>query len=207
MSARIFCSASAAATRDSSVSLSSRRLASRARASYCRRRPRSAACARLTRVVGWNGRSRKVTLPSVSSKRLAAGIALEPAAALRQQDEGKVRPFRLGVDPGRQRAQVRRAQRLLGDQRRSRRPPTSSSTRAPAAPRRRSPRMPASPSIAAATSASRPSGARISARSDRCGIMLGCRSLQQAFSALADRHDARHAAQHALEIRSAARRA
>ena len=39
---------------------------SRARASYCRRRPRSADWARLTRVVGWNGRSRKVTLPSSS---------------------------------------------------------------------------------------------------------------------------------------------
>ena len=39
---------------------------SRLRASYCRRRARRADRARLTSVVGWKGRSRKVTFPSVS---------------------------------------------------------------------------------------------------------------------------------------------
>ena len=70
---------------------------SRARASYCRRRPRSAERARLTRVVGWNGRSRKVTLPSISRKRPAPGLRSSPPPRAGQQDERQVRPFRLRV--------------------------------------------------------------------------------------------------------------
>ena len=46
--------------------------------SYCRRRPRRAVCTMLTRVVGWNGRSRKVTLPSASHQPAAAGLRSRP---------------------------------------------------------------------------------------------------------------------------------
>ena len=91
---------------------------SRARASYCRRRPRSADCARLTKVVGWNGRSRKVTLPSTSRQPPGVGIALQPAAALGQQDERESPTIPAARRSTRdKRAQIAAGKRLLGDQR------------------------------------------------------------------------------------------
>ena len=47
----------------------------------------------------------------------APRVALEPAAALGQQDEREVRPFGLSSHPARERAQIGAAQRLLGDER------------------------------------------------------------------------------------------
>ena len=53
--------------------------------------------ARLTSVVGWNGRSRNVTLPSASSRRPRLGIALESSALAREKDERQIRPFWLSA--------------------------------------------------------------------------------------------------------------
>ena len=116
-SARLACRSSAvrSSTRCSSWSRAARRFASprrrldsSARASYWRRRPLSAVRATLTRVVGWNGRSTKVTLPRRLEPARGDGIALRPAAALGQQDEGQVGPGRLLVDPAAPAASGRR---------------------------------------------------------------------------------------------------
>ena len=196
--------ACAPTTRASSVSFacgaaprSAGALRGRARASYCRRRARSAARARLTRVVGWNGRSRKVTLPSASSSAPPLGIALEPAAAgaSAARREGRTIPA------ARRSSRTARAGRgraaLPRSRARSRR---RSAARATSAARSRQiiDAMPDSPQHRRPRPPHRgPRGARISARSESVAWR---HSAPSSISASLGADQLGHAAQHALEV-------
>ena len=131
------------ATWRSSDSASSCSATSRARASYCRRRPRSADWARLTSVVGME---RPLEEGDVAEHlEIAAGgrVALEPAAAPGQQDERESPTIPAAPRSSALSAlQVGARQRFLGDQARSRRRRSSSATSAVQRRRRRSQRMP-----------------------------------------------------------------
>ena len=119
MSARSFRSATAASTRASSVAFSCASTSSLALASYCRLRPRRDDCTRLTSEVGWNGRSRNVTLPSVFRKRSAAGLRSMPPPRCVSRTNGKSDHSGWRVDPLRHRMQVDGVQRFLRHQRKA----------------------------------------------------------------------------------------
>ena len=84
----------------------------RARASYCRNRPFIALRAMLMKVVGWNGRSRKVTLPSKAKvRRTRTRIGSIRTAG--QKDKGQVRPCGCSRR-GCERLHLARKHRLIG---------------------------------------------------------------------------------------------
>ena len=166
------CSRVRCSTRASSVSLAVRsrsslscRAWSLALASYWRRRARSAARARLTKVVGWNGRSRKVTLPSVSSRRPASGLRSSPPPLCVSRTNG--RSDHSGCSSI-QAATGRRSPRSRASSVTSTKPISSPSSRTRQSRSGQiSARIFDSDSMPAAIAASRPTGARINAVSER----------------------------------------
>ena len=178
---------------------------SRARASYCRRR----AAQRRLRQADQRGRVERPFEEGDVAQHLEIArrgrIALQPAAALGQQDEGKVRPFGLRAEPARPaacRSAVRSASSVTSAEAGARSPARDqlSSERA-----RHAARCRASPSIAARDVRRRGPAAPGSApvRRDAGSIRL----LGHQHAAASPPTSVGHAAQHALETRSAARRA
>ena len=161
-------------------------------------------CATLTSVVGWNGRSRKVTLPSSSSSRAApvalrarrrgwsAGRRASPTRPAGRQPAPTSGP-QVGVAAAPPRSTIAKPA-----------PASSASTQRRQVAADVGARCPASRSSAAATRASRPRGARISARSDSDRPAVAHAGRRRA--APCRRRQARDAAQHALEVDRAARR-
>ena len=138
------------------------------------------------------GRSRKVTLPSVCSKRPAAGLRSMPPPRCVSRMNGKS-DHSGWADPLGHRMEVRGAQRLLGHERKAGAP--ASPPRVRAVPRRSTLLTFASASIPAATSASRPiEPASVPART-------GEGSLVVPFNAKSSADYGRYAAQHAVEVR------
>ena len=162
-------SSTASATRLSRVAFNSRSSASRAcssssraRASYCRRRPLSAVRATLIRVVEWNGRSTKRTLPRMRDSRAAFGLRSAPPWRVSRMNGMS---DHAGCAPTQRLSKVRSAVRTA----------SSVTSTAPAT----SSRLRTSPDRSGTTTAARSapvSSARASAASRPCGAKISTRS-------------------------------
>ncbi len=157
-------------TRASSCTSAARIRSSIARASYWRRRPRRAVPTTLTRVVGWKGRSRKVTLPSTVESRLTLGLRSSPPPRCASSTNGK--SDHGGCALIQQESGVRSAPRSASSATRASAAPSSSSAASSGRSAHTLAESPASRRIAAAITASRPRGASTRARSDATAVLM-----------------------------------
>lgn len=159
------CSTSVSKRARSSARSASRRSRSTslALASYCLRRPRRQVRTTLIRVVGWKGRSTKVTLPSSSVRRAASGVRSAPSPRRVSRMTG--RSDHGGCAAIQATSPWRSAVRTASSARMSNPAPSSSAVQSAGRSGQACAAIPTSPSKADATVASRPCGARIRVRS------------------------------------------
>ena len=100
-----------------SASSPRRTSSSRARASYCRWRPRSAARTTLTSVVGWNGRSRNDDVAQEPQSRTAAGLRSGPPPRPVSRTKGKSDHAGCAASQRRERGEVGIVEGFLGHHR------------------------------------------------------------------------------------------
>src|SRR5690349_3339697 len=187
--------ASIAVASRSSLSWSSLR---RSRASNWRRRALEAVRAIEAKVVGWKGRSRKVTFPSASASRAAEGLLSGPPpfcvrTMIGKSDQGGWALIQACIRP-------MSVLRIASSERTTKVTPAPSSAASASRSGQAAAGMPASCKSATASVASRPCGAKTSALSWR--VLLGMALLAYVCRRfwLYAANEIWHSAEHALEF-------